>query len=305
MAICQYASVSGLAVRSIANACLRDSSDEEIAHVDTVTPQRVRNEIGKRGYRLDVEFTTLKNEIVICEVQLRRFKYFFERVLLYTQAIDAIIPQRGEALTSVTENVPRVISINILDYPIKQRPPYFHEVGTFCYLNEPREPLSEKLAMHLLQLPVFEKIKHDYENPLHLWMLAFVLSHKQKKPLNEVVKMNDMLRKFYNIDLGFAQFVDRYGLIASDPQTHKEYLLWLHDLKTQAQEIESLKAEVKAEVEAKVQMKTAMGILKNLSRDGDLSSAIELLVSIDIPEDIIKAAKARFEAESSTGRQKG
>jgi hypothetical protein len=82
-----------------------------------VTPQRVHSS-GDRGFRIDVEATTVEGEFIIFEVQLQPFKLMIERILLYTQAKFVFISKRGEKLADATRRLPKVIALNILDYQL-------------------------------------------------------------------------------------------------------------------------------------------------------------------------------------------
>ena len=59
--------------------------------------------------------------------------------------------------------------------------------------------------------------------PLRCWLTAICRSQDEKKPLMEVVKMEPELQEYYDNDAGFAQFVQRHGVVAAMPDIHKAY----------------------------------------------------------------------------------
>jgi predicted transposase/invertase (TIGR01784 family) len=186
MAIFQNAAVSGLAMRSLINACLAHSGDNLVGEVVTVTPQRVHIGSGGRGYRLDVEATTDNGEIVLCEVQLASFKRMNERVFLYSQQLFSAEVKRGDKLAEAVANLPRVVSINILDFTLRPDGKNFHQILELVYREKPWKRGVDNFEIHHLQLPKFDEVEFDSRIPLHCWLKAILLAQKLNKPLTVI-----------------------------------------------------------------------------------------------------------------------
>jgi hypothetical protein len=191
--------------------------------------------------------------------------------------------------------MPRVISINILDFVLRPEKG-FHTLGFMTYFDNPGEWWTDRLEVHDLQLPIFRNLSPDFNNPLHLWLKALVESQKLKRPMREVIDMTPELREFYDHDAGFAQFVDRHGLVASDPATRRHYENWLSDQVLFKLERRLLQAEAKVET----MMEIALIHLREAKSDEARRAAIEDLRRFRIPEDIITRAKELIEAERSS-----
>ena len=303
-AIFQNADVSGLAMRSLLNATLDDSGDSLVSEVVSVTPQSVHTDTSMRGFRIDVEAKTAKGEIALVEVQLKLFRPTIERALLYSEQALASCAKRGDDLEQVTSSMPRVIVVNILEKSIRDVGG-FHQVVELAYREPPYQCATDRLAIHNLELDKYRKTEIDnLTNPLRCWLTAICISQNLKKPLMEVVKMKPELQDYYDEDPGFAQFVDRHGVVAAMPEVRRAYRRWEYDLmldrldeerRAEQHEIQLLASEAKGE--AKSQMKIALIVFAGLGQGMGLSEIIETLKRFEIPDEIIEAARMQTVAD--------
>lgn len=250
-AIFQDANVSGLAVWSLINATLLDSGDKPISEILSVTPQKVHPTTGGRGYRLDVEALTVEGEIVILEIQISPFMSMLERNLLYAEQSLASKAKRGDTLKEAIESMPRVIVINIVEKALRSVGG-FHQVVELSYREPPYERATDRFEVHNLELDKFRKLQlKKLEKPLHLWLTALCRAQDSKTTMMEVVRMDTQLQIFYDVDPGFAQFVDRHGVVVALPDIRKAYLLWEYEQIVNALERERLEAKGEARGEAR------------------------------------------------------
>jgi predicted transposase/invertase (TIGR01784 family) len=265
-AIFQNGEVSGLAMKSLLNAKFADSGDSLIRGIASVTPQRVHSESGRRGYRIDVEAVTDKGEIALFDVQMSRFASTVERSLLYSEQALASRAVRGDKLTEVTYTMPKVVVLNILDFELRKSGKSFHQVIELMYREEPAQRATDKLVIHNLELPKFRRCEPDFTNPLHIWLTAMCRTQELKKPMREIVEMDENLKSYYKTDDGFAQFSDRHGIVAANSDVRKEYRRWEYDRILSGLEAERLTTEGEERGEARHAVETARRMLAdNLS----------------------------------------
>ena len=250
-AIFQNAEVSGFVMRSLLNATLEDSGDKPISKVVTVTPQSVHSDTSSRGFRIDVKTWTEDGEIALFEVQLKPFSAMVERALLYAEQALASDAKRGQELEEVASAMPKVIVVNMLEKAIRKTGG-FHQVVELLYKEPPYERATDKLSIHNLELDKFRKMEKLEEEkagtPLRCWLSAICRSQDTKKPMTEVVKMDPELQAYYDIDPGFAQFVERHGVVAAMPDIRNAYRRWEYDQILDRLDEERRVAEHKAEV---------------------------------------------------------
>ena len=261
MAIFQDVDVSGLAMGSLVNATLQDSGDNPISEIISVTPQRVHPSTGDRGYRVDVEAKSSDDKIVIFEVQLSPFMSTVERNLLYAEQHLVSKAKRGETLKEVTEAMPQVILINILEKSVRKLGG-FHQVVELSYREPPYERATDKFEMHNLELDKFRKLDQEKPaNPLHLWLTALCRAQDAKTTMMEVVKMDTQLQTFFDSDPGFAQFVNRHEEVVAMPEVRNEFLRWQIEQIINDLERQRVEAKSRAEGEAKKQVEVAKNML--------------------------------------------
>jgi hypothetical protein len=190
-----------------------------------------------------------------------------------------------------------VIVINLLDFTLRPKGKNFHQVGELVYREEPHEILTDRLEIHHLQLSKFKEISPDFNNPLHCWLTALNRAQSLKKPLKEIVKMDPHLSAYYKADPGFAEFVERHGLVASNPQTRKEYDLWVIDQILAMDEKAELVAKGRAEGEIESNVNIALNAFRTATSEADKRKVTEILKTFGLPDDIIKSARKRVKAE--------
>ena len=250
MAIFQDVDVSGLAMGSLVNATLEDSGDKPIGRILSVTPQSLHPTTGERGYRIDVEAISDDEKIVILEVQLSPFMSTVDRNLLYAEQPLASKARRGETLKEVTEMMPQVIIINILAKAVRKLGG-FHQVVELTYREPPYERATDKFEVHNLELDKFRKLNQEKPTkPLHLWLTALCRAQDAKTTMAEVVKMDTQLQTFYDIDKGFAQFVNRHSTVVAMPDVRKAYRRWEYEQIINALERHRVEAKSRAEGKA-------------------------------------------------------
>jgi hypothetical protein len=109
--------------------------------------------------------------------------------------------------------------------------------------------------------------------------------------------MDPALKEFREADPGFAQFVDRYGIVASTPEMLKAYNDWQIAQTAWGEEIAWVEAKGKAEGIAENQLNIALALFRAVKPGADSRDAVKTARDFGIPEDIIRAAKGQAEAE--------
>ncbi|MDR1050745.1 MAG: Rpn family recombination-promoting nuclease/putative transposase [Deltaproteobacteria bacterium] len=218
----------GEATLSLANAVLADAGREPVRKILRVTPQRTHPAADPDGrpFLIDVEAVSGAGEFAHIEIRLKTFHRMTELNLPRSFANLYGNARRGGVLSDVVKRMPRVIAIDILDFVSRPSPADFHQLAGFLFLKEPVEWASDRLEIHMIQLPLFKAMAPDFKNPLHCWLTAIARARDQGKSLKEVVEMDTALKEFREADPGFAQFVDRYGIVASTPEMLKAYNDW-------------------------------------------------------------------------------
>jgi hypothetical protein len=109
--------------------------------------------------------------------------------------------------------------------------------------------------------------------------------------------MDANLKQFYKLDPGFAQFVDRHGLVAADPKVRRYYDLWLLDQALWAEELEEMRANYEAIGKAKRDIEITLKAFRRTTSDADWLNTTKTLREFDIQEDAIESACAKVKAE--------
>ncbi|MDR1297197.1 MAG: hypothetical protein LBO05_07460, partial [Deltaproteobacteria bacterium] len=120
--------------------------------------------------------------------------------------------------------------------------------------------------------------------------------------------MDPVLKESREADPGFAQFVDRHGIVASTPEMLKAYddwqtarMAWGEEIawveaKGKAEGIAKGKAEGIAEGIAENQLNIALVLFRAVKSGDNSRDAVKTARYYGIPKDIIRAAKGRAEA---------
>jgi hypothetical protein len=152
---------------------------------------------------------------------------------------------------------------------------------------------------------LIRELAPDLTKPLHCWLKAICEAQRRKVTLWEVVSMDTALKAYYEVDPGFAQFVERHGYVASRPEVREEYKLWQIEQVVMGEEFERVeakgiavgKAEGIAEGRRSREMEIALKTFRKAKPQEDLSDIIENLRDYDIPEETIQAAMRRVSDE--------
>ena len=223
--IFRSAEAGGEAMRGLANAVLEDSGDKPIRRVISLIPQRYQTSPGGRILRLDVLAESEANEIVLLEVQLDRQSFFTTRSMVYAMESLQKNIDIGDSWGAIALKMPRVISINLLDFELREKGVNFHQIIEPIYREPPHEVAEHHHVTHNIELPKFRRTAPDWSRPLHLWLTALCRAQDQNITLREVVDMDPVLQTFESNDSSFAQFVNNYGVANMDPETRWQYRL--------------------------------------------------------------------------------
>ena len=240
---------SGLAMHGLANAILEDSGDEQISEIISMSTQWYQPNAKGRNFKLDIFAKTSANEVILLEVQLKHQYSINTRALIYAELPIEESIQKGDTWPQIAAKIPKVISINILDYVLRKEGKNFHQVAEFVYREEPREVAEGTLTMHNLELPKFRSIEPDYSRPLHHWLTAICRSQDNRITMREVVEMDANLSSFASTNPAFAQFVTQYEIANADIDTRREMRLWEKRASLEALEMQMQFAEGRAEGE--------------------------------------------------------
>ncbi|MDR1871399.1 MAG: hypothetical protein LBS60_05645 [Deltaproteobacteria bacterium] len=105
--------------------------------------------------------------------------------------------------------------------------------------------------------------------------------------------MDENLKKFYETDEGFAQYVDRHDLVGSRPSVKRAYRKFAIEQYLIASEMALRSAEDKAEAI----MNLSLTAFRTGSSESDDRGVAETLEKIGVPKDIIIKARAMVQAE--------
>jgi len=266
----------GLAMHGLSNDILRDSGDKTIKAIVDMKVQHFQPGGTGRSFRLDVLAQTVADEAVLLEVQRSRQLSINTRSLVY--AMDPLTRniQRGDKWEVIAGKMPRVISINILDFDQRKNGKNFHQVIETVYRESPYEVAEGHHTTHNIQLPRFRRITPDFQNPLHLWLTAIVRAQDESKTLREVVDMDHALQAFEQGNPAFAQFVNGYEFANADQETRNSFILWNKEEMLQAHEKALLIEEAVAGIERKAAEERRATAKKALAMGLSLEQAAEL-----------------------------
>jgi len=94
------------------------------------------------------------------------------------------------------------------------------------------------------------------------------LASNQKEAImsiQEVIDMSPELKVFAEHDKGYRQFCDQYSLVAADPKTRNDYVLWVNDQMREEGKREWIRQEIMEEVEQKHKGEI-LSIVRNMLR---------------------------------------
>jgi predicted transposase/invertase (TIGR01784 family) len=229
---------AGEAVASLAGAVFA-KDDFSIGRIVSVTPQRYYKIPGERGVCIDIEGRSDKNEYAIIEIQTNTDPSILLRNLLGAARIYAAKVPEGTHPRDLVKMTPKVLVINILDYNIrdKRKNGDYVQPVKLLYTKPPRETALAQFAIYNIELPKFREAAADFGDKLYCWIYALEAAQREKKTLQEVIKMTPQLQGFAQEDEGFKQFCEQYHRVASDPATRNDYYWWWMDMARKDAEI--------------------------------------------------------------------
>jgi predicted transposase/invertase (TIGR01784 family) len=219
---------AGLAMQSLLDASLAEDGIQ-IGELISVTPQRHYTQPGERGCHIDIEATTNQNERAFFEVQINPDPTILQRNLFSASRAltDSALP--GTTHAKLAASMPKVISINILNFNIRDDDKHFLQPIKLLYTKPPHTVALPQFSIYNIQLPRFREAKQDFTNPLYCWIYAMDTAMQQKITIREVIAMTPELQHFAKADTGFTQYCERYDRVASDPATRTEYYNWINE----------------------------------------------------------------------------
>ena len=157
--IFRSAEAGGEAIRGLANAIMQDSGDKPINRIISIQPQKQQISINGRRFRLDVLAESEDNEILLFEVQIGKQTFFNTRTMVYSMEPLQSKIEKGDLWDKVAFTMPRVISINIIDFELRKKENSFHQVIEPVYREEPREVAEHHHVTHNIEYQNKNKIQ--------------------------------------------------------------------------------------------------------------------------------------------------
>jgi predicted transposase/invertase (TIGR01784 family) len=272
---------AGLAAESLIGAVLAKDG-VKIGKVVSVTPQRHYKHPGNRGCRIDIEAATDENERAFFEVQLNTDPTIFRRNLFSASRTIADSAKAGTTHSELAASMPRVISINILDFNIRDDNKDFLQPVKLLYSKAPHIVALEQFSIYNIQLPRFRKEKADFSDPLYCWIYAMDTAMREQITIREVIKMTPQMQQFETWDTGFKQYCDRYDRVAANPATRDEYYRWIDEQIRQQGMI--LGAEERGREEGRMEEK--LEVARNLFAMGFTSEQVSK--GVRLPIDVVQ-----------------
>ncbi|GHV36586.1 transposase [Clostridia bacterium] len=277
--------VSGVALKGIINAVLKDSNLPLIDEIVSIRSQSTQlGEVSARGCRIDVLAKDAEGQIFSIEVQLERVITINDRVLFnFGHIIQNEVPKGARY-----EAFPKITMINILGKDVRPEHPHFHHQAAVLYTDAPYEPATDNLAIHDIELPKFraqlerEGKKLLDENPLALWLYVLDEGYKNPKFMEGVAQMDE----------GIRDFASRYNIVASDKELRHTYHNWLVGQMDRASELfqaekkgrQEGEAKGKAEGKAEGATHRSLEIARALLSDGMSVEKVAALTKLSVAE---------------------
>ena len=173
---------------SILKDLLNSILEIKIKEIEVMADTNLEKEIetNKLGI-LDIK-AVLDNEIIInIEIQIINNYNMIERTLYYWSGLYYNQLKKGEDY----KEVKKVITINILDYNEFQEGPY-HEIAKLRREYMYRV-LTDKMEIHIIQIPKFKKQRKDIRTKLDLWMKF--ISQIDKERVKNAMNQNKEIKK--------------------------------------------------------------------------------------------------------------
>jgi len=140
---------------------------------------------GKLGI-IDVKLKTKSGKVINIEIQVQPMPQMKTRVIFY----DAKMIAEQIGTNENYENVKRVISIVITNYPLIEDSPKYHHRFTL-YDSENNVEFSDTIEIHTLELP---KLPNN-EDGTPLWVWMKFLDAKTEEELNMIAQRSPQVKK--------------------------------------------------------------------------------------------------------------
>jgi hypothetical protein len=244
-----------------------------VGDVVSVTPQRYYKNPGERGCRVDIEVVTDRNERSLIEVQADRDVSMLARNLFSAAHIFRKQVPEGTPTDLIAAAMPRVICIDILNFDVRSDSEDWFQPVKLLYAKPPHIVALPHFSVYCVQLPRFREAAQDFADPAYCWMYAWDRAYRENLTIREVVEMTPGLQTFVELDKGFLQYCERFGIVTADNDTRDEYFRWVNEQMRQA----GMKAAAEQEGWDK-------GLRKGM-RDANLQAAKKLLARGFTPQE--------------------
>jgi len=222
--------VAGLAAESLIRVILEaEGENRKVGKVIKVTPQRAYSTSGQRGSRIDIEVLTDSNEIAIVEIQINSDESIMQRNLFTASHIYTKTSTPGTTSSKMAEQLPTVIAINILNYPVREDNSEILQPFKMLYAKPPLKEAMPQFSGYNVQLSRIPDMTPDFNSGFYCWFYTLYKAHKEEKTIREVLDMTPELQTYSDRDAGYRQFCEQYDLAAGDPETRDEYVLWVKE----------------------------------------------------------------------------
>ncbi|MCL1998896.1 MAG: PD-(D/E)XK nuclease family transposase [Turicibacter sp.] len=237
--------VSGKAADSLIRNTLA-TDGETIGKILKVTPQDTNSAPLVRGCRIDVDAEYTKKVEALIEVQVNPDPTILQRNLFGASYKFVNTSRKGDSHRELAENMPKVISINLLAYKIRPDSELVQPVK-ILYTKPPQEVAISNFMVYNIQLPAVLDMPPNFEDGLYCWCYTLYTAHAQGKTIEEVLKMQPELKTFARADEGYQQFCERFDYFSASPTERKKYSDWQQSMMQYAGEMQGARDEGRLE----------------------------------------------------------
>ena len=292
-AIFANAQVSGLAAESFIKAIL-EADDESNGilkgKIISVTPQSSFSDPFNRGCRVDVYVETNDNERIIIEINIYPDKTIIHRDFLAASHIFRSSSVKGDTAVQMAARMPRTIFINVLTDNIRSDNKDIIQPVKVMFTKAPIRSAMPQFSIYNIQLPQVQEAKPDFENGLYCWCYTLYTAHKENKSIQEVLKMTPELAAYAEHEPGYAQFCNRYDLVASNPDTRHKYFLWyMNQLREEGRRITAIEQGIEQGIEKGLEQGRLVKLLGLIQRKKiKLKTREQIINDLELEVDEIK-----------------
>jgi hypothetical protein len=230
--------VAGLAAESLIRATLESDNNSLNGKIVRVTPQKSYLDPLHRGCRVDIDTETDNGEQTIFEVQMTPDLNIMKRDLFSASHIFVGSSNKGETSYQMSAKMPQVIYINILGYNIRESNREIVQPFKILYTKPPQETAISNFSGYNVQLPRILEAEPDFSSGIYCWGYTLYTAHKEGKTVEEVIAMMPALQEYAKKDTGYQQFCEQYQLVSANPETRKEYAMWVNNRMREEGQIE-------------------------------------------------------------------